>query len=125
MCAPKVEYDSCCQPIVKMPCETLVARVCAIDIDDNGFAVFEWPTALFGYPEGWYEGHVMTGCNSCGVLPLRIGPRCNVVEVEFVTVGPDCADWVGCDDGKCVDEICPTNNKGSTKTVYVPDYEVF
>lgn len=113
----------CCKPCD--PCEQ-VATVCALEIDEEGYTVFEWPTFLLDFKEGWYEGYVMSNCQCCGVLPIRIGPRCNVLEVEHVVVGPDSACVVGCEDD-CVDQICPPKYKRrevDEKPHYTPEYEV-
>lgn len=101
-------------------CQT-VTTVCALEIDDDGYAVFEWPTSLLELKQGWYEGTVRTGCSTCGVVPIRIGPRCNVLEVETKILGPDCLGPVACETG-CQDEICPTKTaSGKEVKVYVPD----
>jgi hypothetical protein len=121
-CTKKVKYNACCQAEPVPLCEKVAAHVCALEIDEDGYAVFEWPEELFDLQEGWYVGRVMTGCNECGELPLRIGPRCNVIEVETVICGPDKLCEVGCPD-ECPDEICPTKTKG-TGNIYTPDYEV-
>lgn len=105
--------DSCCPPDNPCGCNTkksnccdpFVAKVCAIEVDEDGFAVFEWPPKLFNFKEGWYEGNVTVGCSNAGVLPIRIGPRANVLEVEMVVIGPDNACAVGCED-PCVDTVC-------------------
>lgn len=109
----------------KTLCDTFVAKICALEIDDNGYAVFQWPTDLMEQKEGWYEGHLMTGCSSCGVIPLRIGPRCNVIEVETEIFGPDNACAVGCEDS-CSDGMCHPKYSGDdiSGEIYVPDYEV-
>lgn len=121
-CAPKVTYNACCQPEPVSQCETNVAHVCASQIDEEGYAVFEWPSSLLSLKEGWYTGTLVSGCSICGEVPVRIGPRCNVLEVEKVVVGPDSACWVGCDE-TCVDEICAHNTTTNTTTaVYVPAY---
>ncbi len=122
-CNSPIKYNACCQPEPVPLCDLNVAHVCALEIDDDGYAVFEWPNELLNLKEGWYEAHVMSGCSDCGVLPLRVGPRCNVIEVETVVNGPDSLCYVGCEDD-CETEICPTNNYNNTSKVYIPDYEV-
>lgn len=116
----KVEYDTCGNAIVSPLCPRDVATVCALEIDDDGFAVFEWPAELLSLNEGWYEGHVRVGCDTCAVLPLRIGARCNVIEVETIISGPDSLCDAGCDP-VCADEICPPQSTPSG-TIYIPDY---
>jgi hypothetical protein len=121
-CSPKIEYDQCgnaCHPV----CDTFVAKVCAQEIDANGYAVFVWPKELMGIREGWYTGTVVSGCNTCGVFPVRVGPRCNVIKVETHIMGPDSACVVTCDDDPCVTPICPTGTTG-TPNVYTPAYEI-
>lgn len=108
------------------PC-TFVANVCALEVDDAGYAVFEWPDYLKEQKEGWYEGYVMTGCSCCGVFPVRIGPRCNVIEVETVISGPDSKCTVGCEE-ECRDGAChPKYGSGSKVSgeIYVPDYQLY
>lgn len=121
-CEPKVEYNACCQPEPKPLCDLNVTKVCALEVNDDGYAIFEWPSELYSFKEGWYEGYVMVGCNCCAILPLRIGPRCNVLEVETVVSGPDDKCWVGCDED-CEYDLCSTKET-SNLTTYVPDYEV-
>lgn len=106
-CTPKCNYQDnpCGCNNTKTLCDPFVAKVCATEIDDDGFAIFEWPEKLYNLKEGWYEGIVMNDCHVCGTLPLRIGPRCNVVEVEYMPIGPDNACAVGCDDD-CRDTAC-------------------
>lgn len=115
-----VKYNACCQPEPVPMCELNVAHVCALEIDDDGYAVFEWPDELLDLKEGWYEGYVMSGCSNCGQVPVRIGPRCNVIEVETVISGPDSLCYVGCED-ECKDEVCPPRTKDSRK-IYTPEY---
>ena len=123
-CTPQIQYDSCCNPAPKPLCELNVAHVCATEIDEEGYAVFEWTEDLLELKQGWYEGHVKTGCDTCVVIPLRVGPRCNVIEVETRISGPDNMCYVGCDD-PCETDICPTNGGRSNQqtTIYIPDYE--
>jgi hypothetical protein len=123
ICGPKVVYDSCCNPTPVPMCEAQVAHVCALEIDEEGYAVFEWGDELLKLKEGWYEGHVKTGCDTCGIVPLRVGPRCNVLEVETEISGPDNACYVGCED-PCEKPICPVSGgiMGQSTTVHVPDY---
>lgn len=119
--------NPCCSPEPLLACPTFVARVCALDLDDRGYAIFEWPKELYDIKEGWYEGHLTSGCFDCAVLPIRVGPRCNVIEVETEISGPDSKCWVGCED-ECLEEICATKPATSTvnqgKTIYIPDYNV-
>lgn len=111
----------CGQP--KPLCDTFVARVCALEVDDDGYAVFEWPEELKEICEGWYEGTVMTGCFECGKVPIRVGPRCNVIEVETEISGPDSKCAVGCED-ECRDTVCHPKYSGKqiSGEIYVPDY---
>jgi hypothetical protein len=121
-CSPKIEYDQCgnaCHPV----CDTFVAKVCAQEIDANGYAVFVWPKELMGIREGWYTGTVVSGCHTCGIFPVRVGPRCNVIKVETHIMGPDSACVVTCDDDVCVTPICPTG-KAEAPNAYVPSYEI-
>lgn len=121
-CSPKIEYDACgnaCHP----QCDTFVAKVCAQEIDANGYAVFVWPNELKNIREGWYTGTVVSGCNTCGVFPVRVGPRCNVIKVETHIMGPDSGCVVTCDDAPCVTPICPTGSSEQV-TVYVPSYGI-
>ena len=122
-CAPKIKYNACCQAEEVPLCDTFVAEVSVLEIDDNGYAVFEWPAYLFEEKEGWYTGTITIGnsCSNCGEVPVRIGPRCNVVEVERIVVGPDMLCAVGCDDG-CDNDVCPPKKPGigSTTTIYIP-----
>ena len=119
-CKTKVQVDECgtCKPVPL--CDQNVAIVKASEIDDNGYAVFVWPTALLNLKEGWYEGVITNGCFTCGIVPLRIGPRCNVLKVETDILGPDSACWIDCDDA-CPTDICPTTTSTKLTTVYVPD----
>lgn len=119
-CRAPVEYSACCQPQPKPMCDPHVATVCALEVDDDGYAVFEWPKALMELTEGWYIGIVKSDCHVCGEFPVRIGPRCNVIEVETTVMGPDNACWVGCEDD-CNDDICKPRTP-QAKTVYRPDY---
>ena len=119
-CPPETKYNACCQPEPVPFCDLNVMTVCSDDIDDEGFAIFVWPEELYHFKEGWYEGHVVSDCHECGVLPLRIGPRCNVLEVEHVVAGPDSACWVGCDDD-CNDDVCPPKRNVNMNT-YIPSY---
>lgn len=124
-CVSKCNYhDNPCGCTVPKPiCDPFVARVCALEIDDEGFAIFEWPEKLFNLTEGWYEGHVMTDCYTCGVLPLRVGPRCNVLEVETMPIGPDSACNVGCED-ECRDTVCHPKYSADESGAenYIPNY---
>jgi hypothetical protein len=120
-CTPQTNYDNCGNVILSANCDQNVAVVKAQEIDASGYAVFVWPATLLNLKEGWYEGHVSNGCDSCGVFPLRIGPRCNVLKVETEILGPDSACWVGCDDACPPGEICPPKtSSGTTFSVYVP-----
>lgn len=111
--------DNLCGQKTVSPCDLTVVTVCASEIDDSGYAIFEWPRELITAEEGWYEAHIEGGCSSCGILPLRVGPRCNVIEVENIIAGPDCKDWVtGCDDG-CEEETCPTSGSNSADVVHI------
>lgn len=101
-------------------CEPQVAHVCALEIDDDGYAVFEWPIELLNLKEGWYDGVIISDCQSCGIVPIRVGPRCNVIEVENIVSGPDCLSYVGCED-ECVDTICGKSDTDG-RPVYVPSY---
>jgi hypothetical protein len=121
-CKPKVEYDYCGQ-VCHTPTCPPVAKVCALEVDHDGYAVFQWPDELKYFPEGWYTGTVVNGCSKCGEFPVRIGPRCNVITVETEIMGPDNACWVTCDDKPCDTPICPTSIE-NTKAVYKPAYEV-
>lgn len=121
-CTPPPTFDSCSNTCVKPRCELDVATVCALEVDDDGYTVFEWPKNLHNeLREGWYTGIIMNGCANCGEIPVRVGPRCNVVEVETEIFGPDSACWIGCDDDCPQEQICPTTSTG-TKTAYVPSY---
>lgn len=113
-------YNSCCGYEPKPLCDRDVATVCAIEIDSEGYAVFEWPSHLLNLTQGWYEAEVVSHCNVCAILPLRIGPRCNVIEVETTIAGPDNLCYVGCEDD-CVDEICPSGHSDQ-RPVYKPKY---
>lgn len=119
----KTQYNSCCQPECKPLCDKIAAHVCALEVDEEGYAVFEWPPELFNLEEGWYTGRILNGCSECGELPLRIGPRCNVIEVEHIVAGPDDKCWVGCPD-ECPDVVCPTASKKHGNNIYTPDYEI-
>lgn len=141
ICIRRAGYDKCCpadrcqpdnpcscdcsKPKNSCGCDLDVATVEALEVDADGFTVFEWPDELLSLKEGWYEGHIQNGCNLCGVVPIRVGPRCNVIEVETVVSGPDVLCWVGCPNG-CPNEdvcLCPSSkSKSSGVTVYVPDY---
>jgi hypothetical protein len=121
-CKPKQQYDSCGYTCHVPQCEP-VAKVCALEVDNDGYAIFQWPQALFSFQEGWYTGTVVNECGTCGEFPVRIGPRCNVIEVETIISGPDSACWISCDDNSCNTPICPDNNQ-TEKTVYTPTYEV-
>jgi hypothetical protein len=121
-CKPKIEYDHCGHACHVPSCPP-IAKVCALEIDDDGYAVFQWPTELFDMKEGWYTGVVTTGCYVCGEFPVRIGPRCNVIKVETEIMGPDSACWVTCDDEPCVDEICQTPSSNTGKVTYKPAYD--
>lgn len=119
-CAPKTKYNACCQ-IEEVPrCDVNVATVTALEIDDNGYAIFEWPTSLLSLKEGWYQGTIRSGCSNCGEIPIRIGPRCNVLKVETDILGPDSLCEVGCDDD-CPTDVCKTSTSGVLTKVYIPD----
>ena len=120
-CKPKVDYDACGNACHVSHCEP-IAIVCALEVDENGYAVFQWPTELLSFPEGWYIGTVTNGCSKCGEFPVRIGPRCNVIKVETEISGPDSACWVTCDDEPCVTPVCPTPRFGDQRTTYKPSY---
>lgn len=116
-CSCNSYRTTCCMPF---------AKVCALEIDDYGYAVFHWPKELMEMKQGWYEGEVYTGCSFCGKFPVRIGPRCNVLEVETTIIGPDSLCAVGCNDDPCVDGPCHpkyTTHRDNNK-IYVPNYEV-
>jgi hypothetical protein len=120
-CKPKPQYDDCGQACYSAPQCAPVAVVCALEVDDNGYAVFQWPRELMAMQEGWYTGTVMNGCSKCGEFPVRIGPRCNVIKVETEIMGPDNACWVTCDDETCSSPICPTPSNKPIN-VYTPAY---
>lgn len=125
-CTPSPCYDTSCGCATskcqcRTCCEKSVAHVCATEIDSEGYAVFHWDSDLLNLKEGWYEGHVKTGCDTCGILPVRIGPRCNVIEVETKVSGPDNLCWADCDD-QCDYDVCSTSSKSKTATIYVPEY---
>lgn len=124
-CSAPIQYNACCQPQPEPLCDPIAAHVCAVEIDEEGYAVFEWPLELLDLKEGWYEGHIVSNCNKCGTIPVRIGPRCNVIKVEEIVNGPDSLCVVGCDDN-CADNICgPKPSTASDKKVYVPTYKVY
>ena len=131
-CFPVVDFcpDNPCQcGPKKTMCDTFVSRVCALEVDSDGYAIFEWPTNLMNITEGWYEGHLISNnCNCCGIVPVRIGPRCNVIEVETEIMGPDGKCWVGCED-ECLDTICETkkitSSTGNGANIYIPDYTIY
>ena len=118
-CKEAQVYDSCCGYAPLPTCDRDVATVCAVEIDNEGYAVFEWPSELLSLTQGWYEAEVVNHCNVCAVLPLRIGPRCNVIEVETTVAGPDDLCYVGCED-ECEYTIC--GNKKDSRPVYEPKY---
>lgn len=123
-CEPEQKYNACCKPEPRPICDRHVAHVCAKEIDKEGYAIFEWPEELYNFKEGWYNAIVKTGCDECGVFPLRIGPRCNVISVETIISGPDNACWVDCED-ECYRDPCLTGDeKYDNNETYIPKYEI-
>lgn len=104
-------------------CDPVAATVCAKEIDDDGWAVFEWPNSLLSLKEGWYEGKINSSCSTCGEIPVRVGPRCNVIEVETIVSGPDSACFVGCDEDCGVDPCLDGKPGTVNQTTYNPGYE--
>lgn len=93
----------------------------ALEIDDDGYAVFQWPNSATSLPEGWYDGIVTNGCDICGKLPVRVGARANVLKVETDILGPDHMCQETCTTDGC-DPICPTKtDTGTTVQVYIPN----
>lgn len=124
---PQTCYRDCCGKTVHIPkCDPNVATVCAVEIDDDGWAVFEWPKNLLGLKQGWYQGFIRSACSECGEIPIRIGPRCNVIEVETIVSGPDSACYVGCDEDVCGTDPCLDGfdkHGQPVKPIYRPTYE--